>query len=178
MERKSTRRPRRTKQRSLTKFLFKPFGTDDDASGNTAPIRADCSEQSSTPRKSCMKQSTALVFSPKKSVTFDKVQVREYEMILGDNPSVSSGPPLAIAWNSHSTLECTVNDYEQAHPTRRNKASMLVPRMVREEWLRNAGYARSDFVEMERILTKIKKSRSASAVQQASFVSKVWKSIR
>lgn len=159
-------------------MLFKPFGSDDDASGHTVPVSAEFSEKATNLPKSCMKQSTALVFAPKKSVTFHNVQVREHEMILGDNPSVSCGPPLSITWNSHVSFEYTVDDYEKAHPTRRNKANMLVPRMVREEWLRNAGYARSDFVEMERVLFKIKKSRAASAVQRESVVSKLWKSVR
>ena len=39
-------------------------------------------------------QSAGSVHSLKGNVSFDKVSVRGYERILGDNPSVSNGPPI------------------------------------------------------------------------------------
>lgn len=167
-------RKRRTKQRSLTKRLIRPF-FDEDESGHTAPLSSEFTDSSNhISLKSCLKHSTTRT-EKKKSVSFDSITVNEHQVILGDNPSVSSGPPLSLAWKSHSECVCTVNDYEERRPTRRTKETMLVPRNIREEWLRNAGYARSQFVETERVLNKIKRGRAVSGAQQRNFVSRLLK---
>ncbi|KAL7529203.1 hypothetical protein ACHAXR_002846 [Thalassiosira sp. AJA248-18] len=35
---------------------------------------------------------------PTRNVSFSYKRVREYEVTLGDNPSVSSGPPVSLGW--------------------------------------------------------------------------------
>lgn len=49
----------------------------------------------------------------KKSVSFDCVEIREYERELGDNPAVSRGPPITIGWNyvKHGTY--TMDEHER-----------------------------------------------------------------
>lgn len=173
-------RKRRTKQRSLTKLL-KAFGghASFDDSGRTEPTSSEffSAGNGNAPLRSCMKQKndTAAPDAPKtekKSVSFDTIEVREHQVVLGDNPSVSSGPPLSIAWESHATHIVSVDDYESVRPTRRSREQMLVPRSTREEWLRNAGFARSEFVEMERSVQRTKRQRAASA--QTSFISSLF----
>jgi hypothetical protein len=115
------------------------------------------------PLKSCMKRTIRTSTPKEKAVTFGSLAVHEHAVILGDNPSVSSGSPLTISWKSQASLYCSVDEYEALRPPHRTKDTMLVPRSVREDWLRSAGYARSDFTEMNMKVLKTKKERAASA---------------
>ena len=47
------------------------------------------------------------------SVSFSDVEVRSHEIILGDNPAVSKGPPLTIDWDAFKSTMCSVDKYEQ-----------------------------------------------------------------
>lgn len=46
-------------------------------------------------------------------VSFGGVEVQSYEIILGDNPGVSGGPPLTIDWEPFELASCSVNEYEE-----------------------------------------------------------------
>jgi hypothetical protein len=139
-----------------------------------APIAtSDLSSATTRSLKSCLKQASSTPARSKtKTVSFDSIQLNEHYVILGDNPSVSSGPPLTIAWESQACQHSSVDDYEEERPTRRNKESLVIPRNVREEWLRKSGFARSDMVEAQRNVQKIKRQRAASA--ERSFISKMF----
>lgn len=47
-----------------------------------------------------------------RQVRFGNLQVREYPIMLGDNPSCSSGPPLTIEWNHTKEEVIPVGIYE------------------------------------------------------------------
>jgi hypothetical protein len=47
-----------------------------------------------------------------KKVWFDRIEVYEHSYELGDNPSVSGGAPLTIAWKAQKASEFNLSYYE------------------------------------------------------------------
>mmetsp|Transcript_17467 Transcript_17467/g.23337 ORF Transcript_17467/g.23337 Transcript_17467/m.23337 type:complete len:167 (-) Transcript_17467:240-740(-) len=58
------------------------------------------------------KKSTSPSLYPrtKTSVRFGRVDVREYELTLGDNPSCSNGPPLTLDWSYQNIVNLPLAD--------------------------------------------------------------------
>jgi hypothetical protein len=46
-------------------------------------------------------------------VSFGYVEIREYERIVGDNPSRTHGPPISIGWNYRQSAKFRVDNYEK-----------------------------------------------------------------
>jgi hypothetical protein len=82
------------------------------------------------------------VVKPSKRVTFQEaVHIYEFPMILGDNPSCSSGPPMMLLWPiDRSAIECSTETlrmmqvhadrrYERSreHSSRRNVSTLVFP---------------------------------------------------
>lgn len=82
------------------------------------------------------------------AVSFDKVIIREYPICLGNNPSVSRGPPLTIDWDPMTHLEFDFLQLQDAKMPSRGQAEMFVPLFVRERMLKNAGYSRKEIMKM------------------------------
>jgi hypothetical protein len=63
----------------------------------------------------------------KRRVVFGRIEIKEYSYMLGDNPSVSDGAPLTIAWKSQRKVVFEVEYYEAYHPSpvRRGKTTGL-----------------------------------------------------
>ena len=94
-----------------------------------------------------------------KGVSFTVVEVREYPRILGDSPSVSSGPPISISWkyDEKATLSVPVEEWECIRDgDRRTKQEIRVPEDIRRAWLIDAGYSGS---EMQRVINDIAKDK-------------------
>jgi hypothetical protein len=49
----------------------------------------------------------------KKAVSFGLIQVREYNRVVGDNPTVLVGPPLSLGWEFVQKRAVPVDDYEK-----------------------------------------------------------------
>jgi hypothetical protein len=93
------------------------------------------------------------------SVSFSDVEVRSHEMILGDNPAVSKGPPLTIDWDAFETTMCSVDNYEDVRePTVRNYSEMKMPAPVRFELLSRTT-ATKDIFKRTREANELKKKR-------------------
>jgi len=73
------------------------------------------------------------------SVSFDTLEIRDYERTLGDNPSCSCGPSLTFGWRPSGSSVLPLDDYECRRPPRRHSSQMVMPRSVREEMLLDCG---------------------------------------
>jgi hypothetical protein len=65
-----------------------------------------------------------------KGVFFAFVEIIEYDIVLGDHPSVSSGPPISLGWDVESNEMFTVDMYESIRD-RRPRHELIVPASVR-----------------------------------------------
>ena len=99
-------------------------------------------------------------------VSFAHVKIREYERVLGDNPSVTSGPPLSIGWrHSPTPLIMSLDDYESGKGPPRSSSEYLVPKSVRESMLKeHAGVSRREIANAVRTIQKEKAARRKTVV--------------
>ena len=96
----------------------------------------------------------------KRSVQFSTIEVRDYDMILGDHPCCSYGPPMTIDWDYLEYEPIDVNEYELHHPPRRALREMSMNYYTRKRMLANAGYRDDDFKLSKREMSKTKINRS------------------
>jgi hypothetical protein len=71
-----------------------------------------------------------------RSVSFNEVEIREYERCIGNNPATTYGPSLAIGWEYQEAVKLKLEDYEQSRPQRRRPNQMQVPGSIRESILK------------------------------------------
>ncbi|KAL7541358.1 hypothetical protein ACHAXR_011318 [Thalassiosira sp. AJA248-18] len=106
--------------------------------------------------------------SNKKGVCFASVQVREYPVILGDNPSCTSGAPIALSWNHDLDSSISIDEWEgQRCIERRTKEEIRIPASVRAEWLLDAGYSVSHVHEVIQDVEAAKRRRRSSIVKSS-----------
>jgi len=97
------------------------------------------------------------------SVSFQNLTMREYPIILGDNPAGTVGPPLSIDWDYiEPEMTISIDEYEKYRPPRRNGSSMLMPLGTRVATLKLAKFSRREIVEMSKTCKKIRIERRRS----------------
>ena len=149
-----------------TILIHSPSADDLDATIKSIMVARTLEESLHRPRRytspSSMSKSqhgrTALLRS---TITFGQVNIREYERVLGDNPSVTSGPPLSIGWRySPSTLNMSIDDYEENKGSPRSSSEYLVPRSIRLATLKeHADIPHREMVNAVRDIQKTKSQR-------------------
>mmetsp|Transcript_35007 Transcript_35007/g.73847 ORF Transcript_35007/g.73847 Transcript_35007/m.73847 type:complete len:199 (-) Transcript_35007:227-823(-) len=108
-------------------------------------------------------------------VGFACVQVREYFRILGDNPSVSAGPPITLSWSYDETPsdQCTIDEWElQRCNERRTRVEFRVPEDIRTDWVLDAGYSEAQVQEVVDAID-ISKKEWRSSIEKSSLHDKV-----
>mmetsp|Transcript_16495 Transcript_16495/g.23450 ORF Transcript_16495/g.23450 Transcript_16495/m.23450 type:complete len:176 (+) Transcript_16495:70-597(+) len=94
-------------------------------------------------------------------VSYGTLKIREYDMAIGDNPSVRRGPPIGLSWKGHDVLECHVDEYEdmRTQSGRRHASELVMPHTYREALLLELGFPRKQIVEATRRVVKTRKQR-------------------
>mmetsp|Transcript_16123 Transcript_16123/g.23721 ORF Transcript_16123/g.23721 Transcript_16123/m.23721 type:complete len:244 (+) Transcript_16123:65-796(+) len=106
----------------------------------------------------------------RKNVTFGSVQIREHELKLDYNPSVSCGAAVGLGWESIDLPTNDLDDFEAKRGPRRSKTEFQIPRFMREEMLREFGYSRGELAEACKIIDAARKQRRLSiAAQEIEF---------
>lgn len=114
-----------------------------------ADINTVCSNGLKESTISSSSSSSLLNKNKKKSVTFGSVSVREYAIVLGDNPSVSRGAPISLGWDYFSTSMIDLDEYEIERLTKRSMLfrhqgyhnNMMMNHLQRRTILRVLGYS-------------------------------------
>lgn len=75
------------------------------------------------------------------SVKFDKIEIREYPIHIGDNPSVTRGAPLTIDWTPMNHLEYNLEQYEEVRPPRRSAPELVTSALTRQTLLQQNGFS-------------------------------------
>lgn len=96
-----------------------------------------------------------------KQVSFHNLQIREYDVVLGDNPSCRYGPPVEIGWDYSEANEIRLDDIITENSNEK-KTRKLLDANVRYDMVRGAGYTDSDILKSMRDAHIIKKQRHKS----------------
>ena len=96
----------------------------------------------------------------RRGVSFTTVEVKEYAIIPGVNPAVSTGVPLTIDWNPLNENKYDLEHYELAvEGARRNIIEMHMPAKRRKEVLREWGVSKAEIREVIKATNVARKQR-------------------
>ncbi len=97
------------------------------------------------------------------SVDFSKVHIREYEVVPGQNPSCSCGPPIELGWRHGETLNFDLERFEGVREGRRRlQAQMRMPPDTRRGLLLNHGSSQKHIREATKSSAALRKERTDS----------------
>ena len=104
--------------------------------------------------------------SKTKSVSFSNVNIREYEITIGDHPETSVGPSISLGWKYNENLSVNMNTYELIKDAkgRRDCKDLSLSRWERENLLFEFGFSRSE-IERSSAVKKPKRSRRKRTIK-------------
>lgn len=107
----------------------------------------------------------------KKCVGFDSVVIYEFPLILGENPSVSSGAPTMIDWKCQNVLEMNFEYYEKFYAPsqgkKRHRKELAIPCRERFEILLRAGFGLDEIVNASLTVQRVQNERMETLRSQS-----------
>jgi hypothetical protein len=108
-----------------------------------------------------MDEDMKLHVSQSKKVTFNTVTVRDYETILGDNPSCHNGPSVSIGWEYEKERIYGIDIYDNKR-IRWHGKTLKLSKGERENMLLKLGYSRRQLTRATFLRLKIKHDQQQS----------------
>ena len=106
-----------------------------------------------------------------KKVSFSDVQIRDYDVTIGDHPDCSIGPPLSLGWDFEENPSVEIDQYEINRAPRRTRRELALNYYHRTYILEQvSGLSKEDIEQAVKNKEKIKFQR-----QCTRFFLPVWK---
>jgi hypothetical protein len=140
---------------------------------NTSPKRDENSLDNDTVTARCTTICSSSTLSiecfpslkKKSALSFGSVNIHTHSLILGDNPAVSQGLPLALAWDHEDSMSFSLDEFEIIRETRPKKP-LKISREDREAWLQEIGHTSGSFSRLYHEIYQIKLSREQVKQEQ------------
>ena len=126
-------------------------------------------------RKSILKRSSSIGKFPKeadssstgregfrRTASFSTLEIRSYDITIGDNPGGSHGAPVSLSWdyNPDNTIMVDLETYEKTRPQRRARSEMYMSGSIRMFLLmKNKGYSLREIEAAAKDAEKLRKKR-------------------
>lgn len=94
-----------------------------------------------------------------KSVSFTSVEIREYNVTVGDHPCCATGFPLTLDWEYREVDNIEVDKYEEDRSPRRHKDELKISPEARSQLLLEDSSA----VDLRKAQRQLHRARSCSA---------------
>jgi len=107
---------------------------------------------------------TASMNSGMKRITsFSTLEIREYNVTIGDNPGGSHGPPISLDWDYSTEMKICIDKYEKIRPPRRTRSQMYMTGSIRM-WtlMKDLGYSMREIKEAAKDAELVRKKRQKS----------------
>jgi len=115
--------------------------------------------QSTQTSERSIADSSSHVEEKKRKVHFSSIHIRDYERVVGDNPSCTIGPPVGIGWKYGETRVIDFDTFETSRSYKKSTSRLILSREEREALLLNWGASFHDIIESVRGNLKIKNQR-------------------
>jgi hypothetical protein len=101
----------------------------------------------------------------RRHVAFSSIIIRRYPMILGDNPSCGSGPPVSLGWEYEVLPEMSVMDFEafRLRSRRPRTVQLVLSHYKRLELLQRSGYSANEIAAADKAAARVRRQRQMSA---------------
>lgn len=111
--------------------------------------------QRSSPSKRSRSNSDSAVSSEAKHVSFDRLSIREYDLVLGDHPCCTDGPPVSLGWQYTESPSMKVEVYEATRaPQRRSRHLLRMNHEKRRAIVSEGGASEGDVRRVQRRLNR------------------------